>query len=506
MKHAPAQVPARRGRHAAVDDATTAFAPLRLPAQRTSSTEATQRLGRHAVDGHTTVLPATRRTVPSPRPRPVPPAAPPVQDEPTTVLPVRDEPTTALPAVLRRTVIRQAPASPPRHRVAYPHRAEALPMMVRPAAPAEAPTVVTAGGIGVAAVSLRTSRVVALVPAHDEQDGIVQTVRSLQGQTRRPDRIIVVADNCTDATAALARSAGAEVVETVGNKHKKAGALNFALRSVLPGLQRGDVVLSMDADSQLMPDFIDTGLRYLAFSPRRGAVSGSYRARDDASVIGLLQRVEYAQGLHTVHSHGGRIHVLSGAACMFTVEALLAVAELRGSPALPGPRGWIYHQESLTEDYELTVALKRIGYEPLNARDCTVVTDVMTTWGAWITQRLRWQRGTLDTLSMYGWVQHTRKAWAIQVWTYLRSVIPLVMVLFWAYALTFESVAFQLTWLALLPVFVLDQVVSTWKAGGRARLFAALLLPLWIYDSVQLWVYWRALVRHLRSTESIWIV
>jgi biofilm PGA synthesis N-glycosyltransferase PgaC len=45
----------------------------------------------------------------------------------------------------------------------------------------------------------------------------------------------------------------------------------------------------------------------------------------------------------------------------------------------------------------------------------------------------------------------------------------------------------------------------TWKAGGRARLFAALLLPLWIYDSVQLWVYWRALVRHLRSTESIWI-
>ena len=29
--------------------------------------------------------------------------------------------------------------------------------------------------------------------------------------------------------------------------------------------------------------------------------------------------------------------------------------------------------------------------------------------------------------------------------------------------------------------------------------------PLWAYDTVQLWVYWRALVRHLRSTETIWI-
>ena len=378
-------------------------------------------------------------------------------------------------------------------------------MRPAPVVPTATTPTVGAGGIGIATVSLHTSRVVALVPAHNEQEGIVETVRSLQRQSRRPDRIIVIADNCTDATAALARSAGAEVVETVGNKHKKAGALNFALRSVLPRLQRHDVVMSMDADSQLMPDFIDKGLCYLAFSPRRGAVSGSYQARDDASVIGLLQRIEYAQGLHTVHDRGGRIHVLSGAACMFTVEALLAVAERRGSRALPGVRGWIYHQESLTEDYELTVALKRIGYEPLNARDCTVVTDVMTTWKAWITQRLRWQRGTLDTLSMYGWIRETRGAWAIAIWTYLRSVIPVVMVVFWVYALLFESVTFQLTWLAIMPVFVLDQVVSAWKAGGRARLFAAALLPLWAYDTVQLWVYWRALVRHLRSTETIWI-
>jgi poly-beta-1,6-N-acetyl-D-glucosamine synthase len=350
-----------------------------------------------------------------------------------------------------------------------------------------------------------TTTLVALIPAHNEASDIVETVRSLQRQSRPPDRIVVVADNCTDATVMLAHSAGAEVLETVHNKHKKAGALNQALNAVMPTLQDSDVVLAMDADSQLMPDFVDKGLGYLAYSPQRGAISGSYIARKDPSIVGLLQRIEYAQGLRTVHDRGGRIHVLSGAACMATVQALRAVASRRGSPILPGPRGWVYHEKSLTEDYELTVALKRIGYEPLNARDCIVITDVMTTWKDWSIQRVRWQHGTLDTLSMYGWVPHTRKAWMVQGWSYFRSIIPLLMILFWAYALTFETVTFQPFWTAVIPIFMIDQLVASWKAGWRGRLYAVIILPMWLYDLAQSFVYWRALLRSLRRSEAVWI-
>ncbi len=73
-----------------------------------------------------------------------------------------------------------------------------------------------------------------LVPAHNEAERIGATLASLEAQTRRPDRVIVVADNCTDATEAIARAAGAEVRVTVGNRDKKAGALNQVLRDVLP--------------------------------------------------------------------------------------------------------------------------------------------------------------------------------------------------------------------------------------------------------------------------------
>jgi biofilm PGA synthesis N-glycosyltransferase PgaC len=66
-------------------------------------------------------------------------------------------------------------------------------------------------------------------------------------------------------------------------------------------------------------------------------------------------------------------------------------------------------------------------------------------------------------------------------------------------------VHFNLAWLAILPVFVLDQLVAAWRAGGRGRLLAVLLLPMWIYDTAQLAVYWKALRDSLRSAEATWV-
>ena len=58
---------------------------------------------------------------------------------------------------------------------------------------------------------------VALLPAHNEQDNIWAAIDSLHKQTMRPDRIIVVADNCTDQTVDIARMLGADVFETVSD-------------------------------------------------------------------------------------------------------------------------------------------------------------------------------------------------------------------------------------------------------------------------------------------------
>ena len=79
-----------------------------------------------------------------------------------------------------------------------------------------------------------TIRCTVLIPAHNEEAILGLTLDSLAEQTRRPDHVIVVADNCTDGTVAVAAAHGVDVVETVENDEKKAGALNQQLADCCP--------------------------------------------------------------------------------------------------------------------------------------------------------------------------------------------------------------------------------------------------------------------------------
>ena len=90
-------------------------------------------------------------------------------------------------------------------------------------------------------------RVAILVPAHNESVHVLPTLRCLQGQLQPGDRLLVIADNCSDDTAAQARAAGAEVLERQhASLRGKGYALAFgvdALRDAAP-----DVVVVVDAD------------------------------------------------------------------------------------------------------------------------------------------------------------------------------------------------------------------------------------------------------------------
>jgi cellulose synthase/poly-beta-1,6-N-acetylglucosamine synthase-like glycosyltransferase len=70
-----------------------------------------------------------------------------------------------------------------------------------------------------------------LVPAHNEEAGLCSTLESIKLELMPGDRLLVVADNCTDNTASLARSAGAEVIERCHlNNVGKGFALDYGLR------------------------------------------------------------------------------------------------------------------------------------------------------------------------------------------------------------------------------------------------------------------------------------
>ena len=180
-------------------------------------------------------------------------------------------------------------------------------------------------------------RCTVLLPAHDEAAIIGTSIDSLQDQTRPADRILVVADNCTDATVAIATARGVEVVETVGNTQPKAGALNQVLATLLPGGAVEDVFLIMDADSTITPDFLEIALGMLESDPGLMAVGGLFSGEDGAGVLGQLQRNEFTRYQRVIRRREGHLFVLTGTASVFRGYALATVAQARES-LIPGHR------------------------------------------------------------------------------------------------------------------------------------------------------------------------
>ena len=97
----------------------------------------------------------------------------------------------------------------------------------------------------------------------------------------------------------------------------------------------------------------------------------------------------------------GRVYVLTGTASVLRSYALRAVADARG-PLLPGPAGTVYDTFALTEDNELTLALKTLGGRMTCPPKCRVTTEIMTSWRDLWRQRLRWHRGALENIAAYG--------------------------------------------------------------------------------------------------------
>ena len=343
-----------------------------------------------------------------------------------------------------------------------------------------------------------------LIPAHNEAACISDTLSSLQSQSLPPRRIVVVADNCTDRTVALARTAGVEVFETVGNTKKKAGGLNQALAQVMPGMGDNDCVMIMDADTTLDAGFLEGATRRLTDDRALMAVGGLFYGEDGFGLIGQFQRNEYTRYQRDLRRRRGRVFVLTGTASVFRPRALRAVAEERGK-LLPGVPGDVYDTVALTEDNELTIALKTLGALMVSPRECTVVTEVMPSWSALWAQRLRWQRGALENLAAYGMRPQTFRYWmqqlgigygVIALGAYLLLILLMVLA-------TSTWVWFPF-WVGIGLVFTLERVVTVWRGGWKARLLGLSLFPELFYAMFLNVVYLKGIVDLSLARQATW--
>jgi poly-beta-1,6-N-acetyl-D-glucosamine synthase len=299
---------------------------------------------------------------------------------------------------------------------------------------------------------MRTAKIILLVPAHNEEVGIVQTMESVEAQTMRPDRRIVICDNCTDATPELAHSRpGWEVWESVGNTGKKGGALNQAWDRLKADLDDHDFIVTMDADTLLDARFVENA--YAKYQEKHvkghklGGVCANFHGIELDNALGVLQKMEYARAERINRSRRGRAPVLAGAATMFAVRGLREIETARGQ----------LYRPVLTEDYELSLALRVHGYETMAPRNCFAHTDLMPTAKMLWAQRLRWYRGAFESLREFGFRKHIRSdiGWlAFSLWAAASRwlfLVALAVVLLTAGHMTFSPY--------LLPLFAFASVI-----------------------------------------------
>ena len=227
-------------------------------------------------------------------------------------------------------------------------------------------------------------RVAILVPAHDEERDIARTIAGLLAEITTGDRVLVIADNCSDRTAEVARAAGAEVVERVdAEKRGKGHALSFGAKVL--AADPPDVVIVMDADCRVERGTLRK-LAELALEVDR-PVQAVYlmHARERAGTSGvsafafLVRNLVRPTGLLRL----GLPSQLTGTGMAFPW------AVYRDAPPTEG-----FLVEDLLMGHELALR----GKPPLLCDDVVVGSDLPTGEQASLKQRRRWEHGELDVL------------------------------------------------------------------------------------------------------------
>ena len=316
--------------------------------------------------------------------------------------------------------------------------------------------------------------VAVLIPAHNEALGIAATLNSIRSQIRRGDRIVVVADNCDDETAEIARCEGAEVVERRDALKRGKG---YALAAGIDYLRQAPpaIVVFVDADCQIAQGTLDAlAANVLTFA--RPAQALNLQIAPPQAGFGLA----IAEFAFRIKNHVRPLGLARlGLPCLMTGTGM----------ALPWP---LLERVDLAtghqvEDMKFGLDLACSGHAPRFCEEAMVTSFFPHSAEATETQRERWEGGHL---AMMG---YALRAFAspgvlrdIRYLCLLLDVLvpPLTLLGTAVVSMVFVSVVGALLGIGMLPLAIasatfplfLFAVAASWVAFGTTVLPPASLL------------------------------
>ncbi len=249
-----------------------------------------------------------------------------------------------------------------------------------------------------------------LVPAYCEADSVTDALRSLVDLDYPAYEIIFVDDGSSDNTYSLALPfAGVHrsryglctvKVFTKPNRGKWA-AHNFGLHRA-----KADLILCIDADSRIESSALRLLVRHME-DESVGAVAGQIRVRNRTTLVGYLQAFEYVLSngaLRMAQGATGTVMIVPGPIGLFRRRALRAVERAQARSDDPQPTGTAgpFSHQTFAEDFHLSLSMLALGHRIEYEPHAVAHTKAPSSIAALLSQRYRWNRGTMQVLLWYG--------------------------------------------------------------------------------------------------------
>src|SRR6267154_591901 len=234
-----------------------------------------------------------------------------------------------------------------------------------------------------AVMSIPPPSVTVLIPAHNEENVIVQTITSVLLSDLQDLRIIVVNDGSMDKTGELldANFSHEPRVHIIHQANRgKAAALSHAM-----SLADTEIVVTIDADTEIEPDAIRNLIRHFS-DPQVGAVAGNVKVGNRSRWLTRWQALEY------ITSQNMEKRAFDLLNCITVVPGALGAWRKKAIEDAGGITA-----DTVAEDADLTIAIRRLGWHIDYEEEAIAWTEAPETPGVLIRQRFRWTFGTLQS-------------------------------------------------------------------------------------------------------------
>ncbi len=308
-----------------------------------------------------------------------------------------------------------------------------------------------------------------IIPAWNEEVGLLSTIKTLLESSYRHLQIVVVNDGSTDGSDQMMRCFVKKYVRHTRDMpnpiqliyhYQQNGGKGSALNTGIC-LAAGDIIMSIDADCIVDRKAICSFVRAFA-DPTVMAAVGNVKIGNTQTLVGAIQHLEFLFSFYFKKADSllNTIYIIGGAAGAFRKEVFQQIG--------------LYSSKNITEDIELSVRIQKAGMKIVYVPDAVIHTEGASDIRSLMKQRLRWKRGRLETFKQHKDLFFSTKPYHNKLLTWL--ILPLAV---------FGDIQLAFELLFVLVLYIFSFVSHDFSAFVSGILVVSLMFFIQLFDDRQ---------------------